>query len=1247
MALNFPSSPQTGDLFTAPNGLQYRYDGSKWVVVPTSDTTAEEALAVAQAADQKADAAIVTANDADANATTALTTANSADAKATTALTTANIADANATTALAAANSATITATDALSTANGVDGKADEAINTANEAETKADSALSTATGANTKADAAIVAADAAASDAATAIVTADAAAATADIANTAANAAVQAASTANTTANNANATATAAADTANTANATATAASVTANNALPKSGGTMTGIINFAADQPGLSEGGQAIVSETVPTTKENGDPLESGDLWWNSDLGILYVYYIDSDSQQWVDTDPGGLPDINPEDLKINLSPTTGSGERPLLLKTSTGGSSEATDDLKYSPNITFNASTNTLTTSGACRLGGEVAVGPISDPGITLNSGGASTFKNSLSVNGSVVVGGTASSSDELTVNGNVTIGKAGVEGGQISLRAGDGTSTQGFIDVNGSDDLRFFSTKADTSFYIGQLSGTGGDLNLYAGGNNRIFVESTGNVGINNTAPAERLDVSGNVKSSSLILNGGATLSPVGNNGDYGNVLIDSANAKGNFAGYSINGEAVFMNELSGDKRYGLFNDTQQEWGLQCFPGGSTKLQFGALTKLTTTNTGVTVTGELNGDVYYKFPKALAGPSDGVAYTVQDKLNSIRFVSDFGADGLTTFDNTGQVTSPSANHDDTPQIQKAIDSLYSEVGGGTVFLDGRYIIKGTLTIHPNIHLCGYGSSPGLFAEADSASVGGFYDKRNLLVLTNQLDAGGEIIETPVIRVARSSRISGVYIIRQGLISPLSGNVNEAAQQVVDNLSAVRYTQSNGTQVRGFCNDGINLVGEDAQVENVVIVGFERAIFGYDCARYFISNVRIDCNSGVYLRIARDVGRCINVHCWAFSSFARGYLNLDSVLNGRQYIRNGWGFRVDDFVDWPIFSGCFTYGYEYGYMQNYGNAYYVACGSDHVPAIPKNRAVDIDSEAIPAAWSYPTDVAAFASFTDLAPVGFWARSKVKDIVYSQCKASGQSVGFWGLINQSGSPSFTDRAFISYDQCGAWSCQKYPFAMITGFYTIQGSMAANLKDQAIKAPVGFYIHQACNGCTLMGSYTQEIATPISDNTSGARFQEFGNMNNTNPFPPQPTLLSSSSHSTHVVAIAPKREGHPYYGAGSTDYFYIPDESYPVGHGGVGRTFTVSDGDIITFDQGGISNEGHPLRIYTDENETSEYTTDVEIAGTPGVSGAYTRITISSSTPSTLYYGCSNHAKMGGEIQK
>ena len=72
-------------------------------------------------------------------------------------------------------------------------------------------------------------------------------------------------------------------------------------------------------------------------------------------------------------------------------------------------------------------------------------------------------------------------------------------------------------------------------------------------------------------------------------------------------------------------------------------------------------------------------------------------------------------------------------------------------------------------------------------------------------------------------------------------------------------------------------------------------------------------------------------------------------------------------------------------------------------------------------------------------------------------------------------------------------------------------------------------------------------------------------------------------------------------------------------------------------------------FTQSDSSNGGHPLKFSTTSDGThnsgSEYTTGVTINGTAGSSGAYTEISVTSSTPATLYYYCPNHSGYGGAV--
>jgi len=113
---------------------------------------------------------------------------------------------------------------------------------------------------------------------------------------------------------------------------------------------------------------------------------------------------------------------------------------------------------------------------------------------------------------------------------------------------------------------------------------------------------------------------------------------------------------------------------------------------------------------------------------------------------------------------------------------------------------------------------------------------------------------------------------------------------------------------------------------------------------------------------------------------------------------------------------------------------------------------------------------------------------------------------------------------------------------------------------------------------------------------------------------------------------LGNTTETTYTVTVQSTDSGNKYLLDGNQQYTPV---LYP--------------GGVYTFDQSDSSNSNHPLRFSITDNGThgggSEYTTGVETNGTPGSSGAYTRITISTDTPSPLYYYCTQHSGMGANI--
>ena len=111
-----------------------------------------------------------------------------------------------------------------------------------------------------------------------------------------------------------------------------------------------------------------------------------------------------------------------------------------------------------------------------------------------------------------------------------------------------------------------------------------------------------------------------------------------------------------------------------------------------------------------------------------------------------------------------------------------------------------------------------------------------------------------------------------------------------------------------------------------------------------------------------------------------------------------------------------------------------------------------------------------------------------------------------------------------------------------------------------------------------------------------------------------------------------------YIVTVASKTSEHPYSDSGSGNGYFIDGIESPFIEFVPGKTYK--------FDQSDGSNSGHPLRFYHESNKATSYTTGVTTNGTPGSSGAYTQIVVTTSTPRTLFYQCSAHSLMGNQVQ-
>ena len=143
----------------------------------------------------------------------------------------------------------------------------------------------------------------------------------------------------------------------------------------------------------------------------------------------------------------------------------------------------------------------------------------------------------------------------------------------------------------------------------------------------------------------------------------------------------------------------------------------------------------------------------------------------------------------------------------------------------------------------------------------------------------------------------------------------------------------------------------------------------------------------------------------------------------------------------------------------------------------------------------------------------------------------------------------------------------------------------------------------------------------------TTTTTTTIPETTSTTTVPETTSTTSTTTVPETTSTTSTTVPEISNITVTVNNDG-------SGSQYYL--------NGSKGATINVSSGTIYRFDQSDSSNSGHPLRISTSQ-EGSQYTMNVTTFGTPGTSGAYTQIEISSETPSSLYIYCSYHFGMGG----
>lgn len=457
------------------------------VGTPTASTDATTKAYVDQIetdATQQATNAAASATAAASSATAAASSASAASTSETNASSSASTASTQATNAASSATAAASSATSAASSATA----AQTAQTAAETAETNAETAETNAETAKTAAQAAQTAAETAETNAETAETNA---ASSATAAATSATASSNSASAAATSATNAATSETNAATSATNAATSATAASSSATAAANSAAAAAAAFDNFDDTYLG------SFTAD--PTVDNDGDALVEGALYFNTTANEMRVY----DGANWIAASSAGTASL----LEYKYTATAG--------QTTFSGTDDNSATLSYSTAnliVTLNGIVLENGTDYTATSGTSIVLTVGASAGDELNVIAFKSFTTADMV--SATTGGTFNGN--VAVNGDLTVDTDTLHVDSTNNRVGIGTtSPSDTLSVNGQ--IGLFNNDGQVKFNSGDkiLGGNNyGDIRILAdrfrvydraGSNLAVNIDSSGNVGINNSSP----------------------------------------------------------------------------------------------------------------------------------------------------------------------------------------------------------------------------------------------------------------------------------------------------------------------------------------------------------------------------------------------------------------------------------------------------------------------------------------------------------------------------------------------------------------------------------------------------------------------------------------------------------------------------------------------------------------------------------------------------------------------
>jgi hypothetical protein len=385
---------------------------------------------------------------------------------------------------------------------------------------------------------------------------------------------------------------------------------------------------------------------------------------------------------------------------------------------------------------------------------------------------------------------------------------------------------------------------------------------------------------------------------------------------------------------------------------------------------------------------------------------------------VSRTFQDKMREQVSVHDFGAvgDGVA---------------DDTAAFQLAVNSLSS---GGVVKAPRRYYISSTLNIPKNVTIRGSQETPEVARGTSS------YDSANSQIVLNS---------AATLSFADASGMIGMQVLNKTLVGQLPFASAGAATAAV----------------AAFAGTAITVAGDGTYFSNVLVLGFNTALYSTGRQRITVQNCHADCTNGFDIQSAADVCRVLNSHCWPYLT---GYLPF--AAGTALVTRSGFAFRYKGVADWSVHENCSHYGFFNGYLyDSVDSVLSVGCASD-----------------------YPVGQAVNGS-------GFSALNNCTNLLLMAPRAEGHSYGVFVQTTNSGS---TVGAQVSVVGGKFWSLGLAGVRVQTGSAVVLDNVFYNILGAAQGVSMGAGAIQ--NGpCKVANNIFDAVAIPLGVDASGIGYHD------------------------------------------------------------------------------------------------------------------------------------------------